>query len=138
MGSIGLAFKPIDWNSASGRKESKRRVNTEFVPPRTPVEEVVAAIWAESLKMPRVGIRDNFFDLGGDSLTAVQIVSRVCGAIQTEVSLHNLFEAPTVEEFSRIATERESEPGKAGRIAGFIKMLRNQPEQAPERGSDHE
>src|SRR5262249_32946685 len=48
-----------------------------LVAPRTPVEEAVANIWIEVLHAQRIGINDNFFDLGGDSLTASQVVSRL-------------------------------------------------------------
>ncbi|MFB6819014.1 amino acid adenylation domain-containing protein [Streptomyces sp. NPDC056347] len=47
-----------------------------YVAPRTPVEETLAAIWAEVLGVPRVGVHDNFFDLGGDSILSIQVVAR--------------------------------------------------------------
>ncbi|MFP5288963.1 MAG: amino acid adenylation domain-containing protein, partial [Thermoanaerobaculia bacterium] len=47
-----------------------------FAPPSTPVEETLAAIWAETLGLPRVGIHDNFFELGGDSILSIQVVAR--------------------------------------------------------------
>jgi amino acid adenylation domain-containing protein len=64
--------------------------------PRNAVEEVVAAIWAEVLGRDEVGVRDDFFALGGHSLMATQIVSRLRLAFQAEVPLRALFEAPTV------------------------------------------
>jgi amino acid adenylation domain-containing protein len=67
-----------------------------LVAPRTPTEEVLAAIWAESLGIERVGIHDNFFDLGGHSLLATQVVSRMRDAFQVEIPLRRLFETPTV------------------------------------------
>ncbi|MDC0774126.1 phosphopantetheine-binding protein, partial [Streptomyces sp. HD] len=47
-----------------------------FEAPRTPVEEAIAAVWAEVLRVERVGIQDNFFELGGDSILSIQVVSR--------------------------------------------------------------
>jgi acyl carrier protein len=67
-----------------------------MVPPRTPVEEAVAAIWADLLKQERVGIRDNFFALGGHSLLAAQVVARLRVAFGLEIPLRALFETPTV------------------------------------------
>ena len=64
--------------------------------PRTPIEEVLASIWAEVLKRDRVGVQDNFFELGGHSLLATRVMSRVREAFQVEVPLRSLFEAPTV------------------------------------------
>jgi amino acid adenylation domain-containing protein len=67
-----------------------------FVPPRTPVEELLAGIWAEVLKIDRVSIDDDFFELGGHSLLATQVISRVRRALQVELALRNIFETPTV------------------------------------------
>ncbi|HLO02229.1 MAG TPA: amino acid adenylation domain-containing protein [Symbiobacteriaceae bacterium] len=67
-----------------------------IVAPRTPVEEILAGIWAEVLGIPRLSIHDNFFEVGGHSLLATQVVSRVRSALQVELPLRHLFEAPTI------------------------------------------
>ncbi|TSC19083.1 condensation domain-containing protein, partial [Corallococcus sp. Z5C101001] len=64
---------------------------------RTRTEAKLASIWAEVLRVPRVGVRDNFFALGGHSLLAMQVVSRMRAELETEVPLRVLFEATTVE-----------------------------------------
>jgi non-ribosomal peptide synthetase component F/acyl carrier protein len=64
--------------------------------PRTPIEEGIAAIWCEVLRLDRVGIHDSFFELGGHSLLATRVIARVCDTFQTEVPLKALFETPTV------------------------------------------
>jgi len=69
--------------------------------PRTPAEELIARILAEVLRLERVGIHDDFFDLGGHSLNATQVVSRVREAFKIEMPLRALFESPTVEALSR-------------------------------------
>ncbi|WP_198299747.1 non-ribosomal peptide synthetase [Tumebacillus avium] len=72
----------------------------EFVAPRTPLEEQLAAIWSELLGVERVGIEDNFFALGGHSLLATQAVSRIRQHVGVEVPLRVLFEQPTLAALS--------------------------------------
>ncbi len=70
------------------------------VAPRTPVEEMLAEIWAQILRLEQVGIHDNFFELGGHSLLVTQVISQVRKAFQVEIPLSNLFAYPTVSTFS--------------------------------------
>ena len=67
-----------------------------YVAPRSPVEQVLAGIWEEVLGLQRVGMEDDFFALGGHSLIAGQVTSRVLQAFSVELSLRVLFERPTV------------------------------------------
>jgi acyl-coenzyme A synthetase/AMP-(fatty) acid ligase/acyl carrier protein len=68
----------------------------EYVGPRTAVEEVVAGMWAELLKLERVGVNEDLFRLGAHSLLATQVVSRVRRVFQVEIPLRALFETPTI------------------------------------------
>ena len=76
--------------------KARPELEETFVAPRTPVEEVLAGIWAEVLGLDRVGVQDNFFELGGHSLLATQVISRVRDAFSVELSLYSLFEASTI------------------------------------------
>jgi hypothetical protein len=67
-----------------------------YLAPRTPLEEMLAGIWAEVLRFERVGIHDNFFDAGGHSLLATQVMSRLSNVCQIELPLRLLFESPTI------------------------------------------
>ena len=76
--------------SATGT-EGKR-----YRPASTETEKKLAEIWAEILKVDRVGIDDNFFDIGGHSLLAIQVISRTREIFSVDVGVAQLFEAPTV------------------------------------------
>jgi amino acid adenylation domain-containing protein len=77
----------------------------EFVAPRTPIEEQVAAIWADVLGLDRVSVQDDFFALGGHSLLATQIVAQIRSDFSIELPLHSLFTSPTVEALSQTVFE---------------------------------
>lgn len=64
--------------------------------PQTETEQALAAMWRQLLNVPTVGANDDFFDLGGQSLVAIQAVSRIRDAFGVNVSLRHLFERPTV------------------------------------------
>jgi Non-ribosomal peptide synthetase modules and related proteins len=86
----------IDRLALSAPEQAGRGLETEFVAPRSPVEEVLAEIWVEVLGVDRVGAHDDFFDLGGHSLLATQIVSRIQETFQIRLPLRKVFEEPTV------------------------------------------
>jgi amino acid adenylation domain-containing protein len=72
-----------------------------YVPPGTPTEEKLVAIWTELLTVPRVGIHDSFFDLGGHSLLSVPLAMAVRDALGVEAPVSLVFEAPSVAEYAR-------------------------------------
>jgi len=83
---------PENWGGGSG---------TEFVSPRTPMESAVAAVWAEELELKEVGVHDNFFDLGGNSLLAVRLVLRLEERFGRKLPVAALFTAPTVAQLAQ-------------------------------------
>ena len=77
--------------------------------PRTPVEEILAGLWADLLELEQVGADGHFFELGGHSLLATQVMSRLRGAFGVEMPLRDLFEAPVLRDFAtRVEEVRRS------------------------------
>jgi amino acid adenylation domain-containing protein len=82
-----------------------------YVPPRTPLEEMLVGIWIDILGLKQVGVHDNFFELGGHSLLATQLLWCVSTKFSVELPLRSLFEEPTVAALAeRIKTAYRAEP----------------------------
>jgi acyl carrier protein len=77
-------------------RQGHKNLEKKFAAPSTPAEELLANLWAQVLKLEKVGIHDNFFELGGHSLLATKIVSRIRSRFSVPFSLREFFEAPTV------------------------------------------
>jgi acyl carrier protein len=97
-----------------------------FVAPRSSSEKTVANIFAQVLGLERIGANDNFFDLGGDSLLATQVVSRVRDA-SVELSLRAFFESPTVAGIAAIV-ERAKASGVESPPSKIPRVLRHSPD----------
>jgi amino acid adenylation domain-containing protein len=113
---VALDEMPLTSNSKVDRRalpdpeERPPEADGAFAGPRTPTEEVLAEIWGEVLGLPRIGIDENFFDRGGHSLGAIQVVSRVRKTLGVELQLRDLFEDSTVAALARrIEALRRSE-----------------------------
>ena len=78
----------------------------DMSPPQGEIEEKLAAVWAEVLKLDRVGRNDNFFELGGHSLLAVRVVTRLRQALGVEVSIRDLFAHPELAGLARVCRAR--------------------------------
>ncbi|WP_148662958.1 non-ribosomal peptide synthetase, partial [Scytonema hofmannii] len=82
--------------------ESRTGIEDKFVAPRTPVEAKLAEIWAQVLRVEAVGIHDNFFSLGGDSILSIQIIAKA-KLVGIELSLKQLFANQTIAELATVA-----------------------------------
>jgi amino acid adenylation domain-containing protein len=102
------------------------RSEKDYVAPRTPTEELLVTLWSKLLKVPQIGIFDDFFELGGDSLLATRFMTQVRNTLQMELPLRDFLEKPTVVELAeRIETFRivahniEKKP-KSNEIADYV------------------
>jgi acyl carrier protein len=80
-----------------------------FVAPRTPIEKAIAEIWAEVLHLDKVGVYDDFFERGGHSLLAAQVISRLYAVFQIEIALGALLESPTVASLAELVVQQQLE-----------------------------
>jgi amino acid adenylation domain-containing protein len=88
---------------------------TQHVAPRTPTESRLATIWADALGIASPGIHDDFFDLGGHSLTAAQIVITLRSAFHVDAAMRHLFERPTIAGLAEIIDVLAVSAGDGGR-----------------------
>ena len=96
--------------------------------PRTPMEELLSKIWEEVLKLDSVSIYDNFFDLGGHSLKAAQVMSRVRDAVRLHLPVRIIFEAPTVAELALRIEENTSNGWNFEELARNLDEVEAMPE----------
>ncbi len=124
---VGLSALPRTPNGKLDRKAlpaPEWKAGTEYLAPRTTVEEVLAGLFAEILGVSRVGVEDSFFRLGGHSLLATQLVSRVQGTFRVKLALRRLFETPTVAALAAAVLAGEEKAGQSEKIARALLRLR--------------
>jgi amino acid adenylation domain-containing protein len=102
---------------------SRPALQTVFVAPRTRAEEIIAGIWSEVLSLDEVGVDDNFLDLGGHSLAATRVVSRVIEEFQIELPLEVVFQSPTVARMAGVITGYQAKALGEERLDGLIAEL---------------
>jgi len=102
----------IDRRALPAPEQTRPELEAIYVAPRTLVEEQLAEIWAQVLGLEKVGIHDNFFDLGGHSLLITQLLAKVRDTFKVNLSLRSLFQDPTVANIAKkIAIAQQAKPG---------------------------
>lgn len=84
-----------------GSRQARKRVD-----PRNETEQAIAGMWADVLKTREFGVNDSFLELGGNSLQAVQMLSRICKTFQVDIPLAALFEAPTIADMASLVEQK--------------------------------
>lgn len=113
---VGPTGKPQRFQLAEqlglvGTAQAQGRRDSIYIAPRTAIEEVLAGLWETVLGCARVGMEDNFFRLGGDSLLATQLLARIRDVTHVDIPFRSFFEAPTVADMARhITTAHQALP----------------------------
>jgi hypothetical protein len=109
-----LPNKKIDRLSLPVPDEGRPELAIGYVPARTGMEDLIARIWSAALRVDKVGMHDNFFDLGGHSLLMAQVQAGLRGALDLDVPLVALFQHPTVASLAQYLGAKDGVPGLGG------------------------
>lgn len=103
---LTATFK-VDRASLPAPGRDRPDLDTPYAAPQTPLEEALANIWSEVLSLNQTGRTDNFFDLGGNSLAASRVLSRLANEFNLEIPLRALFESPTIADMAAVIAEHQ-------------------------------
>ncbi len=123
---VVLEEMPITANGKVDKKKLPEPTNerpslaSEFIKPQTPTEQSIAAVWKEILHLSEVGIEDNFFDLGGNSLLLVQLHARLQKIFGEQLTMVQLFEHPTIGSLAAQLSQEEPSTKQAARDASRV------------------
>ncbi|MEL6902073.1 MAG: non-ribosomal peptide synthetase [Cyanobacteria bacterium J06606_4] len=106
-------------------RQAQQALEDTYVPPSTPIEKQLSDIWCQVLDLDKVGIHTNFFELGGQSLLATQVISRIRTVFDKELPMRTLFESPTIAELNNIL-EKMTSQAKTMQTATISKRKRRQ------------
>ena len=95
----------IDKSALKALNTSQLDMDTPFVSPDGEIEELVASIWREVLRLKQVGVHDDFIALGGHSLAAIRVTARINEEIEMKFPLNKIFEQPTISSYSKYIEE---------------------------------
>lgn len=104
-------------NQPSEREEPQGGAAASQAGPRNDLEAGLAELWCRVLEVDAVSVDENFFDLGGDSVVATQLVSRVRETFHVELPVSAIFDAPTVSEMAVVIVQKQAEQANADALA---------------------
>ena len=97
----------VDRRTLPAPERVHARAGEDYIPPRTPLEEILAGVWAVVLHLEHVGRLDNFFKLGGHSLQATQVVARLREILRIELPVRALYDTPTIHALASFLEKSE-------------------------------
>jgi amino acid adenylation domain-containing protein len=118
-----LSTGRVDRRALPDPGHARPELDTAYVTPRTAIERELWRIWTEVLGLGQIGVHDNFFDLGGDSLTATRVVSQVIKAFQLDLPVKSLFDSPTVAEMAIVVAQNQAKKVGQEELARLLSEL---------------
>jgi amino acid adenylation domain-containing protein len=113
----------VDRGALPEPNDKRPDLNTAYAEPRNETEYSLVQIWQEALDVRPIGIRDKFFDLGGDSLMATRVVSRVVDQFALEIPLKLLFQSPTIADMAAEITAHQGKRLEESQLASIVDEL---------------
>jgi hypothetical protein len=126
-----LSTLPLSPNGKLDRRalpviENTAELRSSFIAPRSPMEELIAGLWAEILEVEQVGVQHNFFtELGGHSLLAAQAVFRMRDILEMDIPMRTIFEAPSAESWAQSIIQSSADPERLLEIARLANRIAN-------------
>jgi len=119
LADIGRILADIE----SERRPPAQAGGTDFSPPRTPTERTLCGIWAGLLGTAALGVHQNFFEAGGHSLLATQVLSRIYDTFRVELSIQDIFEAPTIAALAAVVETRQIERAAPPQVLALLQEM---------------
>lgn len=110
----------VDRRALPTPDDSRPELEREYIAPRTAIEEQLASIWCEVLGVNPIGIHDDFFALGGNSLLGVQLIGRINGQLKAKLRIVDIFRLPTIGQIGDSLAAPRQEPANSD----FLSVLR--------------
>jgi amino acid adenylation domain-containing protein len=123
----------VDRRALPAPVSSRADLGIDFIAPRTPVERILADMWQELLRVDRVGVEDDFFALGGDSLIATQTVMRIRKAFGVDLQLRHIILSPTIAGVAAALLANPEQREQVERTADLMLRLAGMSEEEVER-----
>lgn len=99
----------------------EKKINSECIAPRNSKEKKLATIWKQVLGVKKMGIHDNFFEIGGDSILSIQIISQA-SQVGLKLTPKQMFECPTIAELAQVVIETQGVQAEQGVVTGDVPL----------------
>jgi acyl carrier protein len=136
LDSLPVTNGKLDRRALPEPNDKRPELSTAYALPTDEIEKTLASIWEKVLDVRPVGIHDNFFDLGGHSLSATQVISQVIKQFQLELPLQSLFQSPTVAKMAAVITQNQVKRASEAELPQMLREVEAMTEEEAQRRLD--